>query len=49
MTLSLLIRRLLLMVPMVYGIVKQADGWIEAHVARHLLVAVGYLPAQAEV
>lgn len=24
-----------------------ADGWIEAHVARHLLVAVGYLPAQA--
>ena len=21
-----------------------ADGWIEAHVARHLLVAVGYLP-----
>jgi hypothetical protein len=23
-----------------------ADGWIEAHVARHLLVAVGYLPAE---
>lgn len=24
-----------------------ADGWIEAQVARHLLAAVGYLPAEA--
>ncbi len=23
-----------------------ADGWVEAQVARHLLVAVGYLPAE---
>lgn len=27
--------------------VSMTEGWIEARVARHLLVAVGYLPAQA--